>query len=67
MEKLRTMTQAERQSFLKDKTNVKTDQFVDLVKAGTITQAQADAIKTSLKTTKNFTKHSRIKVDKTAK
>lgn len=64
MEKLKTMTQAERQAFFKDRTSQKTDQFAELVKAGTITQAQADAIKASFKSSNNHARPSKTTQNK---
>lgn len=57
MDKFKTMTQAERQSLIKDKATQMSSPFADMVKAGTITQAQADAIKASLKPTQNQIRH----------
>jgi hypothetical protein len=46
MDKIKSMTQAERKAYFESKVKAQSqDPIADLVKAGTITQAQADAIK----------------------
>ena len=46
MDKVKTMTETERQAYFKANTPVKVNLLADLVTAGTITQTQADAVKT---------------------